>query len=442
MVILNETHDPSLVSWLESANLPSTDFPIQNLPFSIFRKRESKELFRGGVAIGDQIIDLAALNAAGIYVGVAAKALAATSESSLNIFMAMGEVYWSALRLELSRSLREGSKDKTTISNYLIAQVDAEYAIPATIGDYTDFYASIYHATNVGRLFRPDNPLLPNYKWIPIGYHGRSSSINVSGVDFFRPSSQTIESNAETPTYGPCKRLDYELEVGIFIGKGNEQGERILIDEAESNVFGLCVLNDWSARDIQTWEYQPLGPFLSKSFASTISPWIVTMESLAPYRTNWIRDEADPQPLHYLESENNREYGGVDLQLEVLLETTKMRKNLTPPVQLCLTNFNYSYWTVAQMVTHHSVNGCNLRAGDFFGSGTMSGPHKGSEGALIELTKGGIEPVDLGNGESRTYLEDGDRIIMRAWCEKTGLRRIGLGELSSTILPAKLDYFG
>ncbi|MGB1257892.1 MAG: fumarylacetoacetase [Thiolinea sp.] len=435
MTQLNETHDTALCSWVDSANQAESDFPIQNLPFAVFRRQGSHEAFRGGVAIGDQIIDLAALNQQAPYEGLAAEALAAAAQNRLNHFMAMGQSVWSALRLALSRSLREGSDDQETIAACLLNQSDAEYALPADVGDYTDFYTSIHHATNIGSLFRPDNPLLPNYQWVPIGYHGRSSSLGVSGSDFHRPCGQIKAPDADAPVYAPCKKLDYELEVGIFIGQGNEQGKAIPMEQAEEHVFGLCILNDWSARDIQAWEYQPLGPFLSKNFASTLSPWVVTLEALAPYRCAWTRPADQPQPLAYLESAQNREQGGFDLKLEVLLETARMREQGVKPCRLALSNFDYSYWTVAQLVAHHTVNGCNLRAGDFFGSGTMSGPDAGQEGALIERTKGGKEPVDLGNGENRTFLEDGDRVIMRAWCGGNGKRRIGLGEVSSMVIP-------
>ncbi|HPE60058.1 MAG TPA: fumarylacetoacetase [Thiolinea sp.] len=436
MSVLNETHDPALQSWVTSANQAETDFPVQNLPFGVFRPRGSDTAFRGGVAIGDRIVDLAALQAAGLYDGQAAQALQACTDTCLNRFMAMGPKAWSALRLALSRSLRSGSAHEAAIRACLLPQAEAEYALPAQIGDYTDFYTSIHHATNIGRLFRPDNPLMPNYRWVPIGYHGRSSSLNISGSDFKRPQGQIKLPDAEQPVFGPCKRLDYELEVGIFIGTGNAQGQPVPMEQAEAHVFGLCILNDWSARDIQAWEYQPLGPFLSKNFASTLSPWIVTLEALAPYRSAWSRPAGDPQPLAYLDSEQNRSQGGFDLQLEVLLETAQMRKQGQAPFRLALSNFDHSYWTVAQMVAHHTVNGCNLQPGDFLGSGTMSGPQPGSEGALIERTKGGKEPVVLANGETRTFLEDGDRIIMRAWCQGDKARRIGLGEVSSTVLPA------
>ncbi len=436
MTELNETHDPALISWVESANAAGSDFPLQNLPFGVFRRRGSGEAFRGGVAIGDQTLDLAAAQAAGAFGGEAAKAAAACSEPTLNAFMARGPAAWSALRLALSRALRAESSVAGALKSCLVAQSEAEFAVPAKIGDYTDFYTSIYHATNIGKLFRPDNPLMPNYQWIPIGYHGRSSSIGISGTDFHRPLGQTRAPDAAEPGFGPCQRLDYELEVGIFIGTGNAPGERIPMDSAEAHVFGLCLLNDWSARDIQAWEYQPLGPFLSKSFATTVSPWIVTLEALAPYRTAWTRPADHPQPLPYLESATNRDRGAFDVELEVLLETETIRREKQPPARLSLGNFLHAYWTVAQMVAHHTVNGCNLNAGDFFGSGTMSGPDAGSEGALIEITRGGKQPVTLDNGETRTFLEDGDAIIMRGWCGKAGATRIGFGEVRSRVLRA------
>ncbi|MEH6471205.1 MAG: fumarylacetoacetase [Halopseudomonas sp.] len=433
---LNSTHNPELQSWVASANQPGSDFPIQNLPFAIFRRQASDESFRGGVAIGDQILDLAALNAATLIDGDAAQAITDCCDDSLNAFMALGQRYWSALRQALSKALSQGSKLENGLSSCLIAQSDAEYKLPARIGDYTDFYTSIHHATRVGKLFRPDNPLLPNYKWVPIGYHGRSSSIDVSGQTFRRPMGQTKAPDAAEPSLGPCKRLDYELEVGIYIGSGNELGDRIALDDSDAHVFGLCLFNDWSARDIQAWEYQPLGPFLAKNFASTVSPWIVTLEALAPYRTPWDRDEADPQPLDYLDSTLNRSAGALDIQLEVLLETEQMRGAGDQPHRLSRSNFSDSYWTIAQMVAHHTVNGCNLQPGDFFGSGTQSGPEEAEAGSMLELSKGGKETIPLPNGETRTFLEDGDTVIMRGCCQKPGAARIGFGEVVSTILPA------
>ncbi|MCG7536443.1 fumarylacetoacetase [Pseudoalteromonas sp. OOF1S-7] len=437
MSFINETHDINLKSWVASANQAGTDFPIQNLPFASFRRKDSAEEFRGGVAIGDQVLDLAVVAAAGIFSGEAQDAVEAANAPKLNEFMGMGQNYWSALRLALSRALREGSEQQSALEAALVAQDDAEYALPCHIGDYTDFYTSIYHATAVGSLFRPDNPLLPNYKWVPIGYHGRASSIDVSGQSFPRPKGQTKAPDADAPSFGPCKRLDYELELGIYLGKGNELGDSISIEDAESHVFGFCLFNDWSARDLQAWEYQPLGPFLAKNFASTVSPWIVTTEALAPYRTNWHRDEQDPQPLDYLESAQNRESGAFDIQMDVLLETEKMREANAAPSKLSESSFKHSYWTVAQMVTHHTVNGCNFLPGDMLGSGTQSGPEHEEAGSLLELSRGGKETITLNNGEERKFLEDGDKVIMRGWCEANGFARIGFGSVEGTILPAK-----
>jgi len=435
---LNETHDPALTSFVASANDGATDFPIQNLPFAVFRRKGGDEAFRGGVAIGDQIVDLAKLADAKLLAGAAAEACAAGSESTLNRLMGLGEASWSALRLALSRALRTGSAHEAALRACLVAQGDAEYSVPARIGDYTDFYTSVYHATNIGKLFRPDNPLLPNYKWVPIGYHGRASSVIVSGQPFRRPIGQSMPPGAETPSFGPSKRMDYELELGIFVGPGNALGERVAMADAESHVFGLCLLNDWSARDIQPWEYQPLGPFLAKNFATTISPWIVTLEALAPYRTAWTRPEADPQPLPYLDAPNLRNEGAFDIQLEVTLQTIRMREAGVAPHTLGATSYRHAYWTVAQLVTHHTVNGCNLQPGDLMGTGTLSGPTATETGALIELTAGGKQPVTLGNGETRTFLEDGDAVTLRAHCAKTGAARIGFGECVGVVTPAAL----
>jgi fumarylacetoacetase len=438
MTDINKTHDPLLKSWVDSANTMETDFPIQNLPFAVFRRAASAEPYRGGIAIGDQVIDLAAVKDSGaLGAGVHAE-LEACSLPKLNEFMAMGKDSWSALRHALSAALSEGSDSQATMQACLLSQSEVEFDVPARIGDYTDFYTSINHATNIGKLFRPDNPLLPNYQWIPIGYHGRSSSIDVSGQSFHRPQGQLKGPDAEQPTLAPCKRLDYELEVGIYIGEGNDLGSPIALAEAEAHVFGLCLFNDWSARDIQAWEYQPLGPFLAKNFASTVSPWIVTMEALAPYRAAWSRPEDHPQPLPYLDSEAHRASGAVDMSLEVLLETEKMRENGTPPKSIAVSNFIDSYWTIAQMVTHHSVNGCNLVEGDFFGSGTQSGKTPDQAGSMMESSQGGKQAIDLGNGEQRIFLEDGDKVIMRGFCAQEGMRRIGFGEVEGTVLPAKV----
>lgn len=437
MTALNETHRPDLQSWVASANVAGQDFPIQNLPFAVFRRKGSTEAFRGGVAIGDQILDFAAVAQTGVFAGDVQAAIQAGVQSKLNALMALGQPAWSALRLALSRALRAGAAEQAALQNCLVPQTEAEYDVPARVGDYTDFYTSVYHATNIGKQFRPDNPLLPNYKWVPIGYHGRASSIGVSGQQFRRPVGQTMPPGAAQPSFGPSKRLDIELEVGIFVGTGNELGDPVTITEAEAHVFGICLLNDWSARDLQGWEYQPLGPFLSKNFATTISPWIVTLEALAPYRVPFVRPAEDPQPLPYLDSADNRAAGSLDIQLQVGLETPQMRAAGQGDATICRTSYRHAYWTVAQMVTHHTVNGCNLQPGDLLGSGTLSGPTLDQAGALIELTTGGKNPLTLPNGETRTFLEDGDAVVIRGWCEKDGTARIGFGECVGTVLPAR-----
>ena len=437
--MLNPTHDPAARSWLASANQRGGDFPIQNLPFAVFRVRGTAEPFRGGVAIGDQVIDLARLSQAGCLKGLALDAAKAGAQTTLNALMAMGPAAWSALRHGLFGLLQAdaGASVQQAVQACLVPQSQVEYTVPAQIGDYTDFYTSVHHATNIGKQFRPDNPLLPNYKWVPIGYHGRASSIGISGQSFARPKGQLKAPDAEVPVLAPSKRLDIELELGIFIGQGNAQGEPIEIGDAENHVFGICLLNDWSARDIQGWEYQPLGPFLSKNFASTISPWIVTLEALAPYRVPFVRAGGDPQPLPYLDSAANRAGGSLDIQLQVGLQTRRMREAGQPDAQICRTSYRHAYWTVAQMVAHHTVNGCNLQPGDLFGSGTLSGPTLDQAAALIELTQGGKNPIALPNGENRTFLEDGDAVVLRGWCEKPDAARIGFGECRGTVLPAR-----
>ena len=437
--LLNFTHDPAARSWLVSANAPGGDFPIQNLPFAVFARQGSDEPLRGGVAIGDQVVDLARLSRAGCLQGLAAQAAQAASHSTLNAFMAMGPAAWQALRHALFDLLRQGAAASTqdAVRACLVPQAQVRYAVPAQIGDYTDFYTSVHHATNIGKQFRPENPLLPNYKWVPIGYHGRASSIGVSGQAFVRPKGQIKAPDADAPVLAPSKRLDIELELGVFIGQGNAQGDPVEISQAEDHVFGLCLLNDWSARDIQAWEYQPLGPFLSKNFASTISPWIVTLEALAPYRVPFTRVPGDPQPLPYLDSPAQRAGGALDIQLQVGMLTERMRQAGLSDAQICRTSYRHAYWTVAQMVAHHTVNGCNLQPGDLFGSGTLSGPTLDQAGALIELTQGGKNPITLPGGEQRTFLEDGDAVVIRGWCEKPGAARIGFGECRGTLLPAR-----
>ncbi len=434
---MNETHDPTLRSWVKSANAAGTDFPIQNLPFALFRRKAMAENWRCGVAIGDQIFDLAAASRTHVFTGSAAQAAAAGANDRLNVLMALGSAHWSSLRLALSVALREDAPEQQSLAACLVPQDEAEYSVPAQIGDYTDFYTSIHHATNIGRQFRPDNPLLPNFKWIPIGYHGRCSSIGISGQRFPRPVGQLKTPDAHAPTLEACKRMDIELELGIFLGQGNDSGAPIPIEQAEQHVFGLCLLNDWSARDIQSWEYQPLGPFLAKNFATTLSPWVVTLEALAPYRVPFTRPESDPQPLPYLDSAANREQGCIDIHMEALIRTDRMARNGIPAFSLVRTSYKYSYWTIAQLVAHHTVNGCNLRPGDLFGSGTMSGPTLKEAAALIELTVGGENPIALPGGESRTWLEDGDSAILTGWCEGPGKARIGFGRCEGTLLPAR-----
>jgi fumarylacetoacetase len=435
--MINETHDIDLTSWVSSANSDS-DFPIQNLPFAIFKRKGQEEALRGGLAIGNQVLDLAAVAKMNLFSGSAQTALEAASQTTLNALMNLGVEANSALRLALSKALRTDSPLQNTLTPTLIAQDEIEFGMPCQIGDYTDFYTSIYHATAIGKLFRPDNPLLPNYKWIPIGYHGRSSTIGISGQTFHRPVGQTKAPDATEPSFGPCKRLDYELEMGLFVGKSTQMGELINIENAEKHLFGVCIFNDWSARDIQAWEYQPLGPFLAKNFASTISPWIVTMEALAPYRSNFKRPKTDPQPLPHLSSEQNTQNGGLDIDLSCFIQTQAMFENKQQMAQLSKSNFKYSYWTPAQLITHHASNGCAMRSGDLLGSGTQSGPTYEEAGSLLELSKGGKTPIDLPNGEKRSFLEDGDSIIMRASCSKEGAVRIGFGEVVATVLPAKV----
>ena len=439
---INETHDVKLKSWVDAANSPSSDFPLQNLPFGVFRRAGKSEDFRGGVAIGDQIFDLSAGARAGVFSGDAAEAATIASGPALNALMGADPTLVSALRLALSRVLRADSALEGRARACLVPTKDAEIGMPAAIGDFTDFFSSIYHATNTGGMFRPDNPLLPNYKHLPIAYHGRASSVRVgtlaSPQAFVRPLGQTKPADAPAPQFGPSKRLDYELEVGLWVGRGNAMGARIGIGEAESLIFGVNLLNDWSARDIQAWEYQPLGPFLAKNFATTISPWVVTLEALAPYRAAaFARAPGDPQPMAYLDSADNRAMGGLDLNLEALILTAQMRAQGAPPVRLSRSNFKDSYWTMSQFVTHHTVGGCNLQPGDLFGSGTQSGPTREQYGSMLELSWGGKNPILLPNGEKRTFLEDGDTLLFKGSCERDGYARIGFGEAAGTVLPSR-----
>ena len=436
---LNHTHDPAARSWLASANEPGCDFPIQNLPFGVFRRRGADEAFRGGVAIGDQVIDLAAVSASGVLDGLAADAARAAAQPALNGLMAMGPAAWRALRHALFAALRHDA-DATVVSALhacLVPQSAVEHSVPTRIGDYTDFYTSIHHARNVGRVIRPDDPLTPNFQWIPIAYHGRASSVVISGTPFHRPHGQAMAPGASAPVYGPCRRLDYELEMGFYVGPGNALGQPIPIGEAEQHIFGMCLLNDWSARDHQFWEMAPLGPFLGKNFCTSVSPWIVTMEALAPYRVPFAHPADEPQPLPYLDSAANSAQGGVDVQLEVLLESAQHRAKSVAPDRLSATSFRHQYWTIAQMLTQHANNGCNLQPGDLLGTGTISGPTYEEAGAIVELSLGGTRQIPLAaTGETRSFLEDGDTVVLRGWCEKPGAARIGFGECRGEVLPA------
>ncbi|MCB5363484.1 fumarylacetoacetase [Pusillimonas sp. CC-YST705] len=434
---LNATHAPQLRSWVESANAPENGFPIQNLPFGVFHPENEAADWRVGVAIGDSILDIRKVAALAPFQGQAAEALAACKGQTLNALMGLPATHTSALRAALSAALAQGSALQPVLASALSPRLSAHLKLPAQIGDYTDFYISLHHATAVGRQFRPDNPLLPNYKWVPIGYHGRASSIIVSGQSFTRPIGQTRPAQeGAAPAFGPAQRLDYELELGLFIGQGNDLGQRIDIETAESHLFGLCLLNDWSARDFQAWEYQPLGPFLAKNFASTLSPWVVTLEALAPFRIAFNRDAQDPQPLPYLSSEANTRAGAFDIDLQVLLTTAQSRQTGQAPHQLARSNFRHAYWTPAQLLAHHTVNGCNLRPGDLLGTGTLSGPEAGEEGSLLELTQGGKQAVQLPWGEQRSFLLDGDEIILKAECRKEGYPLVSLGECSGIVLAA------
>ena len=437
---MNSTHDPAARSWLAAANDPATAFPIQNLPFGVFRRAGTDERPRVGVAIGDRVLDVGECMRARLLTGEGAEAC--EGAASLNALMASGGDAWSSLRAQLAALLGESggaaaARARSLADRLIVPQRETEMLLPAAIGDYTDFYASVHHATNVGSMFRPDNALLPNYKYVPIGYHGRASSIVVSGTPVRRPSGQVKGAAADAPAFGPSRSLDYESEVGVFVGPGNALGAPIPIAEAERHVFGLCLVNDWSARDVQAWEYQPLGPFLAKSFATTVSPWVVTAEALEPFRVPaYVRPAGDPAPLPYLDHPADRTRGGYALTLEVWLASRAMRERGIPAARLTRSTFGGMYWTVAQLLAHHASNGCNLRPGDLLASGTVSGPEKDSRGCLLELTWRGAEPLALPSGETRRFLEDGDEVVMTGWCDREGARRIGLGECRGEVAGA------
>jgi fumarylacetoacetase len=440
---INHTHDIKARSWLSSANDSGCNFPLQNLPYAMFTCSDQPNQWRAGVAIGDQVLDLAALEAKKLLTGFAAAALETATDpgqkvKSLNAFMALGPESWSALRHALFALLSSdaGAATQSAVQDCFVPQVNALFRVPANVANYTDFYTSIHHARNVGRITRPDDPLTSNFQWIPTAYHGRASSVVISGTPFRRPMGQSMAPGAAAPAYGPCARMDFELELGLFIGTGNALGDPISLAHAEEHMFGVCLLNDWSARDIQFWEMAPLGPFLGKNFCTTISPWIVTMEALAPYRLPFTRPAYEPQPLAYLDDAVNRAQGTIDIRLEVLIESARNRAQGQAASTITRTSFKHQYWTFAQMVTQHTVNGCNLQSGDLLGSGTVSGPTPEQAGAIIELTKGGKEPITLDNGEKRAFLHDGDAVILRGWCQRDGFARIGFGENRGEVLPA------
>jgi fumarylacetoacetase len=432
---VDETHDQRLKSWVTSAN-GHEDFPIQNLPIGVFSPAGGEP--RPGVAIGRSILDLSDVSVTGLLTGEARRAADSAKGATLNDFLNLGAKPRKALRARLSELLREGCPDRAKLEAALHEGASCSMHVPAAIGDYTDFYVGIHHAENVGKQFRPDNPLLPNYKYVPIGYHGRGSSIRISGAPVRRPNGQIKVPQSEAPVLGPSQRLDYELELGVWVGGANELGRSIPISKAADYIAGLCILNDWSARDIQAWEYQPLGPFLSKNFGTTISPWIVSPEALAPFRiAQPPRPAGDPAPLPYLLDPADQKQGAFDIGLEVLILTAEMRRKAMSPYRLSASSTRHMYWTVAQMIAHHAVGGCNLASGDLLGTGTISAPGPAGYGSILEATQGGKTPLKLPSGEERRFLEDGDEIIMSARCRRNGYASIGFGECRATVLPAE-----
>jgi fumarylacetoacetase len=436
MIATDETHDPALRSFISSANAPDCDFPIQNLPYCAFRPRRLANHVRIGVAIGDAILDIG--NAAHLLDGPAVQAATACRERHLNTLMKQGPAAWAALRQGISRLLRADSRERSRVDEHLAPIAAAEFFVPVQIGNFTDFFASIFHATNAGRLLRPDDPLTPNYKYLPLAYHARPSSVCVSGTPVRRPCGQTRRGGETAPVYRASRSLDYELELGFYIGAPSALGARVPVEEAAAHVFGFCLLNDWSARDIQAWEAQPLGPLLAKNFATSVSPFVVTAAALTPFRTSaFARPPDDPPPLPHLYSAQDQAEGGLDVTLEAFLLTAKMREQRDAPLRLCRSSTATLYWTVAQMIAHHTSNGCNLEIGDLIGSGTVSGPDSDSRASLLELTRGAREPLTLPNGETRAFLDDGDEVIFRGHCERPGLARIGFGECRAVIVPAE-----
>lgn len=416
----HETNAPALESWVESANSPDCPFPIQNLPYGRFRSKRGGGEWAIGVAIGDQVLDL---RRAGLL---------ATADMAEVLCLSIEAR--RSLREAISRGLARNSADRERLEPALLPLAEVELGLPCEVRNYSDFFIGIHHAASTGSLYRPAAPLLPNYKWVPIGYHGRASTLQASGVDVLRPLGQVMLPDAQEPVLRPTNRLDFELEMGIIVGRSNDLGCPIPIERAEEHIFGLTLLNDWSARDVQSWEAQPLGPFLAKSFATSLSPWIVTTEALAPFRRPFHRPQGDPRPLRYLDDASNRDAGAVDVQLEVILQTPAMRSQGHEGDRIVRSNFaGAAYWTMAQLVTHHTVNGCRLMAGDLLGTGTLSGPAPGQAGCLLEITNGGQNALRLSTGEERIFLEDGDSVVLRAYCERPGHRRIGFGECRATV---------
>ena len=412
------THDPTRMSWVASANGHS-EYPIQNLPFGVFSIHDGRP--RGGVAIGDSILDIGAALGAGLFSGTARDAAEAAVGPVLNPLLALPANARTALRRRLSDILAADSDVRGMASRLLHDAAACTMHLPATIGDYTDFFAGIHHARKGGQISRPENPLMPNYKYVPVAYHSRASSVRPSGEDVRRPNGQRKLPAEAAPTFGPCRNLDYELELGVWVGAGNRQDEPIPIGEAAEHIAGFCLLNDWSARDIQSWELQPLGPFLGKSFRTSVSPWIVTAEAMQPFGiAQPVRPDGDPQPLPHLLEAADQAHGAFDIDCEVFLSTPAMRAAGAEPHRLCRSNTRDLYWTVAQMVAHHASNGCNLRPGDLFGSGTISGTDAASIGCLLEMTFGGRDTITLNNGEKRRYLEDGDEVVFHAHCRRAG----------------------
>jgi len=433
---LDETLDPGRKSFVAGANRRDTDFPIQNLPFGVFRRACSNEAFRVGVAIGDQIFDLSRM--VDSFSASAKSAARACAADSLNTLMSLSHESWDALRCDLGHLLDERTcvANQDSVLRCLVPMADADMAMPVKIGGFTDFFASIFHATNAGKIIRPDNPLLPNYKYVPVAYHGRASSIQLSGAGIRRPRGQVKFPQLELPRFTATARLDYETELGLYIGSPSTLGSPIPVGNAFQHVFGFCLINDWSARDLQAWEYQPLGPFLAKNFATTVSAWVVPAAAMRPYRVPALeRAAGDPAPLPHLLHPDDQREGGFDITLETYLLTERMRQANVEPLKLSSASFANTYWTVAQMIAHHTSNGCNLLTGDLLGSGTVSGPREKSWGSLLELTYGGTTPVQLPDGEVRRYLEDGDEVILRGHCWRKGAARIGFGVCRGTVLP-------